>query len=69
MSAAEQDTPQVEQRSSVKISTTAKGDAIVEVKAYTNDLAVLDEARVAAVNAYKQTISDLGVRAPAVVVS
>lgn len=68
MSAAEE-LPQVEQRSSVKISTTAKGDAIVEVKAYTNDLAILDNARVAAVAAYKQTLSDLGVgfRAPAVV--
>lgn len=65
MSVSEQDTPQVEQRSSVKISTTAKGDAIVEVKAYTSDLSALDDARVAAVAAYKQTLSDLGVRVAA----
>lgn len=62
MSVSEQDTPQVEQRSSVKISTTAKMDALVEVKAYTNDLDQLDAARVAAVAAYKQTLADLGVR-------
>lgn len=62
MSAVEErELPQVEQRSSVKISTTAKGDAIVEVKAYTSDLSVLDDARVAAVAAYKQTLADLGV--------
>lgn len=67
MSAVEQETPQVEQRSSVKISTTAKMDALVEVKAYTNDLDQLDAARVAAVAAYRQTLSDLGVRSPAVV--
>lgn len=62
MSAVEQDTPQVEQRSSVEISTTAKGDAVVKVKAYTSDLAALDDARIAAVAAYKQTLADLGVR-------
>lgn len=68
MSAVEE-LPQVEQRSSVEISTTAKGDAVVKVKAYTNDLAILDNARVAAVAAYKQTLSDLGVRVSPTVVS
>lgn len=44
-----------EQRSSVKISTTAKGEAQVEVKAYTHDLATLDAAREKAVEVYNAT--------------
>ena len=49
-----------EQRSSVKITQNAKGDAQVEVKAYSHDLATLDETRVAAVKAFQQTVQDLG---------
>jgi hypothetical protein len=45
-----------EQRSSVKIATTAKGDATVEVKAYTHDLDRLDDAREKAVAVYKETV-------------
>jgi len=52
MSSYEEGHP-LEQRSSVKISTTAKGDATVEVKAYTHDLAMLDEAREKAVAVYR----------------
>jgi len=46
-----------EQRSSVKIATTAKGDATVEVKAYTHDLDALDAAREKAVSVYRATVA------------
>jgi len=46
-----------EQRSSVKIATTAKGDATVEVKAYTHDLDALDAAREKAVAVYRATVA------------
>lgn len=49
-----------EQRSSVKIAQTAKGDPTVEVKAYSHDLDSLEETRKAAVAAYKATLQDLG---------
>jgi hypothetical protein len=49
-----------DQRSSVKIAQTAKGDPTVEVKAYSHDLDNLEETRKAAVAAYKATIQDLG---------
>lgn len=52
---------QQEGRSSVKISTTAAGKPLVEVKAYSHDLALLDEAREKAVATYKQTAAALGV--------
>lgn len=48
---------QVESRSSVKISTTAKGDATVEVKVYveTED-AELNLARDQAIRVYSETV-------------
>lgn len=52
-----------EQRSSVKISTTAAGKPLPEVKAYTHDLDGLEETRVAAINAYRATLRDLGLAA------
>lgn len=54
-----------EQRSSVKISQNAKGDPQVEVKAYSHDLETLEETRVAAVNAFKETLKDIGFRTTA----
>lgn len=45
-----------EQRSSVKISTTAKGDAQVEVKVYDGaELTELDRIRAIAVSTYNAT--------------
>lgn len=45
-----------EQKSSVKISMTAKGDATVEVKVYDGaDQAELDRIRAIAVSAYNAT--------------
>ena len=58
MSATEY-TPQ-EGRSSVKISQTAKGDPVVEVKAYSHDLEALEQTRLAAVAAFNATLRDLG---------
>lgn len=52
---------QQDARSSVKISTTAAGKPLVEVKAYSHDLDTLDAARLKAVETYKQTASALGV--------
>lgn len=49
-----------EQRSSVKITQNAKGDAQVEVKAYTHDLDSLDAARVKAVAVFNATKSAVG---------
>jgi len=46
-----------DQRSSVKIATTAKGDATVEVKAHTHDLDALDAAREKAVSVYRATVA------------
>jgi len=56
-----------EQRSSVKISQTAKGDPVVEVKAYSHDLEALDSCREAAVRVFKQALEDVGFRRAAVV--
>ena len=56
-----------EQHSSVKISQTAKGDPVVEVKAYSHDLDNLDACRERAVETFKQTLADIGWRKPAVV--
>lgn len=42
-------------RSSVKISENAKGEPAVEVKAYTHDAHLLDDAREKAVEIYKAT--------------
>lgn len=47
---------QAEQHSSVKITMNAKGEAQVEVKAYTHDLDPLDAAREKAIEVYNQTI-------------
>lgn len=52
-----------EQRSSVKIATTAKGEATVEVKAYTHDLDGLDAAKEKAVGIYLATMSAVRVAA------
>lgn len=53
---------QQEAKSSVKISTTAAGKPLVEVKVYDGtDPGSLDAIREFAVNAYKQTASALGV--------
>ncbi len=47
----------VEQRSSIKIGTTAKGDATVEVKVVEGtDMADLDTLRFNAVETYRQTM-------------
>jgi hypothetical protein len=54
------DEVRTEQRSSVKIAQTAKGDPTVEVKVYSHDLDSLEETRKAAVTAYKATLQDLG---------
>jgi hypothetical protein len=48
---------QIEQRSSVKIEQTAKGDPTVKVTAYTHDLDKLDAAREKAVEVYKATVA------------
>lgn len=51
-----------ESRSSVKVTTTAKGEALVEVKAYSNDTD-LDTVRDAAVKAFletRQALADSG---------
>jgi hypothetical protein len=50
---------QGEQHSSVKISQNAKGEAQVEVKAYTHDLAFLEAARMNAVGIYKKTVAEV----------
>jgi len=50
---------QVEQHSSVQISMTAKGDATVTVKAYTHDLALMEEARQRAVAIYNATVREV----------
>ena len=53
-----------EQRSSVKISTTAAGKPLPEVKVYEGTtLEELEATRKAAVAAYRQTCSELGVPA------
>lgn len=54
-----------EQRSSVKITMNAKGEAQVEVKAYSHDLDTLDAARVKAVEVYKTTAAELRPTVPA----
>lgn len=47
-----------EQKSSVKIATTAKGDATVEIKVYDGtDGAALEQIRTMAVHAYQQTLA------------
>lgn len=50
---------QQEGRSSVKISQNAKGEAQVEVKAYTHDLDALDAARTKAVAIYKAAVGEV----------
>ena len=50
---------QGEQHSSVKISQTAKGDPVVEVKAYTHDLLELDAAREKAVAVFKAAVDEV----------
>jgi hypothetical protein len=47
---------QVEPRSSVAVSMNSKGEAIVTVKAYTNDLGTMDAAREKAVQVYNDTV-------------
>lgn len=54
---------QGESKSSVKIATTAKGDATVEVKAYTHDLDGLDAARAKALEVYNATLAAVRVTA------
>lgn len=51
-----------ESRSSVKVTTTAKGEALVEVKAYSNDtdLAAVREAAVTAYLETRQALADSG---------
>lgn len=57
MSTTEHDGGQQEQRSSVKISMTAKGDATVEVKVYESTVAdELERIRNLAVAAYLNTV-------------
>lgn len=59
MSSPEHD-GQVEQRSSVKISTTAKGDAQPEVKVYEGTtLAQMDTLRAIAVATYRATVNEV----------
>lgn len=49
-----------EARSSVKLSTTAKGDATVEVKVYVGEEdAVVEAARQLAIRAYNQTVREV----------
>jgi hypothetical protein len=50
---------QTEQHSSVKIAMTAKGDATVEVKAYSHDLDALEATRIRAVEIYRATVADV----------
>lgn len=50
---------QGESRSSVKIATTAAGKPLVEVKAYSHDLDMLDAAREKAVSVYKATVTEV----------
>ena len=51
---------QGESRSSVKISTNAKGDVQVEVKAYTGDLDQIDEVRAKAVATFQALQQEVG---------
>lgn len=56
MSISEFDAP-VEQKSSIKISTTAKGDAVPEVKVYADtDEAEMERIRAIAVRIYQETL-------------
>ena len=48
-----------ESRSSVKISTNAKGEAQVEVKGYSHDLDSLEETRQAVIAAYIATMAQV----------
>lgn len=60
MSTTEHEGGQQEQRSSVKISMTAKGDATVEVKVYeTVDATELERIRQLAVGAYNSTVGEV----------
>lgn len=60
MSNSEFEGPVVEQRSSVKISMNAKGEAQVEVKAYEGvEGAELERIRLLAVAAYNQTAREV----------
>lgn len=60
MSANEETRP--ESRSSVKISTTAAGKPLVEVKVYADGTFVVsaEDAAAKAVAIYKQTVSEVG---------
>lgn len=52
--------PESEQRSSVKVTLNAKGEAQVEVKVYAGeDEAELERARTLAVDAFRRTVADV----------
>lgn len=54
------DGSELEQRSSVQIETTAKGDAKVRVKVYVGeDVAAVDAAKQLALRVYNETIAAL----------
>lgn len=48
-----------EQRSSVKITMNAKGEAQVEVKGYSHDLEALEETRVQVTATYLATVKEV----------
>ena len=52
---------EVEPRSSVRVATTAKGEPTLEVKAYTNDLALLDETLDKVITVYRRGSTELGI--------
>jgi len=50
----------MEQRSSVSIKTTAKGDPQVEVKVYTSDVGSVDAAKEKALAVYRELAEVMG---------